>query len=92
MLTPERIKDKELRKLFLGRRAKLDARWTDKLERMLASLNVITGPEELTFYKAHALTGDLKGSYSLHVNANWRLVYKWDAQGPYDVELVDYHG
>jgi len=91
MLEHSRIRHKELRKLFVGKSAKINARWQGKLERMLASLNVITSPNELTFYRSHALTGDRKGTYSLHVSANWRLTFRWDDTGPYDVDLEDYH-
>jgi len=34
-----------------------------------------------------ALSGDLKGFYSIRVNGNWRIIFRFD--GP-DVELVDY--
>ncbi len=58
---------------------------------MLASLNVITSPNELTFYRCHELAGNRKGTFSLRVSPNWRLTYKWDNTGPYDVDLEDYH-
>ncbi|MBS0653315.1 MAG: type II toxin-antitoxin system RelE/ParE family toxin [Verrucomicrobia bacterium] len=37
-----------------------------------------------------SLSGDLKGFYSIRVNNQWRVVFKWD-DGPYDVQVVDYH-
>lgn len=37
-----------------------------------------------------ALRGDRQGQYSIRVNAQWRICFRWDG-GPYDVEIVDYH-
>lgn len=91
MLTPERIKDKELRKLFVGKRSRIGARFVPKLQRMLASLNQIVSPEELTIYRCHELKGDRKGVYALHVTRNWRVTFSWDGQGPVDVMFEDYH-
>lgn len=38
-----------------------------------------------------ALKGDRKGQYSVRINDQWRLCFKWTHQGPEDVEIVDYH-
>lgn len=37
-----------------------------------------------------ALSGDRKGQYSIRVNMQWRICFRWD-DAPYDVEIVDYH-
>jgi len=37
-----------------------------------------------------SLSGDLKGFYSIRVNEQWRVVFRWDNQ-PYDVRVMDYH-
>lgn len=91
MLDPSQIRHRELRNLFTGRRARVEARWKEKLERMLAALNVIVSPTELTLYRCHELKGDRKGIYALHVSPNWRLTFRWTEQGPQDVDLEDYH-
>ncbi len=91
MLTPERIRHKELRKLFEGKRAKIGADVTPKLLRILASLNQIVAPEELTVYRCHELKGDRKGTFALHVTANWRVTFAWDGTGPTNVDYEDYH-
>jgi proteic killer suppression protein len=43
--------------------------------------------------KFEALRGDRKGQYSIRINMQWRVCFTWpsDAQGPNDVEIVDYH-
>ncbi|MBK8046564.1 MAG: type II toxin-antitoxin system RelE/ParE family toxin [Anaerolineales bacterium] len=30
------------------------------------------------------------GQYSIRINDQWRICFCWD-EGPYDVEIVDYH-
>ena len=37
------------------------------------------------------LKGDRAGQHSLRVNDQFRLCFVWTAQGPENVELVDYH-
>jgi len=37
------------------------------------------------------LKGDRTGTYSIRVNQQWRICFKWSAAGPEDVEIVDYH-
>lgn len=38
-----------------------------------------------------ALKGDRHGQYSIRINDPWRVCFVWTAQGPADVEIVDYH-
>lgn len=37
------------------------------------------------------LKGDRMGQYSIRVNSQWRLCFKWTAYGAEGVELCDYH-
>jgi toxin HigB-1 len=37
------------------------------------------------------LKGDRAGSYSVRINQQWRVCFRWTAAGPEDVEIVDYH-
>jgi toxin HigB-1 len=37
-----------------------------------------------------ALVGNRAGQYSIRINLQWRLCFRWD-NVPYDVEIVDYH-
>jgi len=37
------------------------------------------------------LKGNLKGRYSVRVNDQWRLVFRWDDHDAHDVRLTDYH-
>jgi addiction module HigA family antidote len=38
-----------------------------------------------------ALRGDFKGFHSVRVNQQWRLVFRWQVGGAYEVQLTDYH-
>ena len=37
------------------------------------------------------LKGDLKDFYSIRVNDQWRIVFKWRNGEPHDVKITDYH-
>jgi proteic killer suppression protein len=41
--------------------------------------------------RLEALRGGRKGQHSVRINDQWRLCFKWGAEGPEDVEIVDYH-
>ena len=38
-----------------------------------------------------ALKGGRKGQYSIRINDQWRVCFVWAADGPRNVEIVDYH-
>ncbi len=37
------------------------------------------------------LRGNRAGQYSVRVNQQWRICFRWTAAGPESVEIVDYH-
>lgn len=37
------------------------------------------------------LKGDRAGYYSIRVNDQWRVCFRWNSGNAYDVEIVDYH-
>lgn len=41
--------------------------------------------------RLEALRGDLRGNYSIRVNDQWRLVFRWADGEAHGVRLVDYH-
>lgn len=67
----------------------LQAAQVPKLRRILAALDAATSPTELNQpgYKLHPLKGTLKGHWSVRVNGNWRVTFRFAGV---DVELVDY--
>jgi proteic killer suppression protein len=38
-----------------------------------------------------ALKGDRKGQYSIRINKQWRICFRWESGNAFDVEIVDYH-
>jgi proteic killer suppression protein len=41
--------------------------------------------------RLEALKGDLSGMHSIRINDQWRIVFRWTAAGPENIEIVDYH-
>ena len=37
------------------------------------------------------LSGNRAGEYSIRINQQWRICFHWGDNGPFDVEIVDYH-
>ncbi|MDP1696638.1 MAG: type II toxin-antitoxin system RelE/ParE family toxin [Xanthomonadaceae bacterium] len=60
-----------------------------KLSRILAALDATISPTELNqpSYKLHPLKGVFKGHWSIWVNGNWRVTFRFIGA---NVELVDY--
>jgi len=68
----------------------------DKLRKLLFALETAETLEQLRRFpgwKLHPLKGNLKGSWSLTVTGNWRLVFRYDEQAntASDIDLIDYH-
>lgn len=88
---------KGLKKLYEDDNAKgVPPDSSDKLRKMLAFLDDMDAAEELRVlpaWRAHVLTGDRRGTWSLSVTANRRLTFRIDAIEAEicDVDLEDYH-
>ena len=41
--------------------------------------------------RLEALSGTLTGRYSIRVNDQWRIVFRWQGRDALDVTLTDYH-
>ena len=41
--------------------------------------------------RLQGLKGDRRGTYSIRINDQYRVCFRWDDAGPEDVEIVDYH-
>jgi plasmid maintenance system killer protein len=88
---------KGLRRLYEhDDRRRLPPDAVDKLRKLLAFLDEMKDADELRLipaWKAHLMTGDRKGIWSLHVTRNWRLTFRVDAVGAeiHDLNFEDYH-
>jgi len=89
------IAHKGLRRLYEDDSSKgLGADTLDKLRKMLTFLDAMQDAEELRalpMWKAHILTGDRKGIWSLHVTRNWRMTFGIEDGEIVDMNLEDYH-
>jgi toxin HigB-1 len=94
MLDVTRIRSKALKRFARGDASKINPGWLPRIRRILAALNVATDPVALDIpgFDFHELRGDRKGTYAVKVTGNWRVTYQWDDQGPFAVDLEDYHG
>ena len=88
---------KGLRRLYQDNDPKgLPAACVDKLRKILAFLDAMEDPGELRVipaWKAHLMTGNRKGTWSVHVTRNWRLTFSIDQveREICNVNFEDYH-
>ena len=63
------------------------------MENILSVLDAAGGPADLDLpgYRLHPLKGELKGLWSVTVNANWRIIFRIEGGIVLDVDLKDYH-
>ena len=41
--------------------------------------------------RLESLKGDRLGQWSIRINNQWRICFKWEDDNALDVEIVDYH-
>ena len=88
------FRHKGLERFFTkSERKGIDAKYADRIRRMLDRLEAATKPEDMDLpgYKFHALKGDRKGTYSVWVSGNWRITFGMENGDAMDVNLEDYH-
>lgn len=84
------FRHKGLEKFYTtGSKAGIQAGPASKLKRILGVLDMTTGAADVNLpgFRLHPLTGERKGYYSVLVNGNWRVLFRFDGE---EVELVDY--
>jgi proteic killer suppression protein len=62
--------------------------------RKLAQLHAVTDLPQLRIppgNRLEALKGNRKGQYSIRINDQWRICFRWEVDGLHDVEIIDYH-
>ena len=63
-------------------------------ERKLQMLNRATRLDDLRVppnNRLEALRGDRDGYFSIRINDQWRICFRFEAGNAFDVEIVDYH-
>ena len=64
-----------------------------RLRLILADLDAADDLDGLSLpgYQLHPLKGELRGFWSLRVTGNFRVIFRFEKNEPWDVDLVDYH-
>ena len=69
----------------------------DIIEKTLNKLDVLNGAHDLLDLRSppgnrlEALRGDLSSYYSIRVNNQWRIIFRWQDGNAYKVQVTDYH-
>lgn len=73
--------------------SKLPQDQVKKIRDILTMLDTINNINELrsSGFGLHTLKGDLAGYWSVVVNANWRIIFKFENGNTYLVDYLDYH-
>ena len=88
------FKHKGLEKFYASGSPKgIQANHTKKLRMQLAALDTAQCIEDLDIpgYRLHQLKGSLRDLWSITVNANWRITFKFSDGNVYVVNYEDYH-
>lgn len=78
---------------FMGQSRKFSSMAT----KALAKLQMLNRAENLNDLRVppgnrlEILRGDRAGQYSIRINQQWRICFRWTAEGPAEVEITDYH-
>ena len=88
------FRDRKTERFFGGQVVRDFQGFADQAARRLTILDSAEALRDLAGLPSNrleSLTGDRAGAYSIRINRQWRICFRWGADGPYDVEIVDYH-
>ncbi|MDE0456624.1 MAG: type II toxin-antitoxin system RelE/ParE family toxin [Chromatiales bacterium] len=88
------FRDRDTRRFFEGQRVAAFQSFARQAARRLALLDsaeTLSDLAALPSNRLEALRGNRAGQHSIRINAQWRVCFRWTDDGPYDVEIVDYH-
>lgn len=88
------FKCKDTQKLATGRRVRRFVSFERVVLRKLRQLQAASVLDDLKVPPGNmleALSGDRKGQYSIRINKQYRICFRWTKAGAEDVEIVDYH-
>ena len=87
--------DKETQQLFTkGKSKRLPPNLLRRAIRRLEYINWATTLNDLRVppsNRLHALKGDRAGQFSISINEQWRICFRFIDGDAYDVEITDYH-
>ena len=88
------FKDRRTERFFVGRLVRGFQGFADQATRRLTVLDNAASLQDLVALPSNmleALSCARIGQYSIRINRRWRICFRWEDDGPYDVEVVDYH-
>lgn len=89
------FRGKDAEKVFLREQARALSPQILKLAyRKLLILDAAERIEDLKIppgNRLEKLSGDRKGQYSIRINNQWRVCFRWQGGDAFDVEITDYH-
>ncbi|MFI4985830.1 MAG: type II toxin-antitoxin system RelE/ParE family toxin [Alphaproteobacteria bacterium] len=88
------FRDRRTQAFFEGRHVPQFRAFADQAARRLAMLDKARALSDLAAVpgnRLEALRGDRQGQHSIRINRQWRACFEWRSDGPYNVEIVDYH-
>ena len=76
-----------------GDRRRVPKENIEKIERILARLDVASKPADLNLpgFRLHPLKGDFANYWAVNVSGNLRIVFRFEGTNACDVNLLDYH-
>lgn len=76
-----------------GNPSRIDPKLRARAARVLATLNMAGSPLDLAIpgYRLHELKGAHEGTWSVSVNKNWRITFRFEGPNACDVDLIDHH-
>ncbi|MDJ0314069.1 type II toxin-antitoxin system RelE/ParE family toxin [Arthrobacter sp. H35-D1] len=76
-----------------GSKHGIQAAHASKLVRILSALDIAQTPQDLMLpsFRTHELKGELKGTWSITVNGNWRVIFRFAGADIEHVNYLDYH-
>lgn len=87
--------DPETERLFHGHQSRrLPPDIQRRAHHKLLMLHAATSLQDLMTppsNRLEALKGDRAGQYSIRINDQWRICFRWQANTAHNVEIVDYH-
>jgi len=89
------FKDAETQKIYRRQRSrKLPATIQQTALRKLRMINNSISINDLRVPPANRLeklSGDRAGQWSVRINDQWRICFRWEDNNAFDVEITDYH-
>ena len=86
--------DRQTQRLFEDQIVLAFQGFARRAKRKLESLNAASRLEDLMIppsNRLEKLRGDLKEHYSIRINDQWRVVFRWKAGKAHGVRITDYH-